>query len=424
MNPSLTARHHTAAMPVKAPPIRPAATITVVLMMICAPIVHWQGPVHTTVMDPVIILFLGVYWARMVAQRDTLPLPLLGAFWAIMAGSLIGLVWSTDASISLLVLAQDLYLYLWFVTTVHFFAYRSRMDVVAIIYIVVACIIALMGVADEYTGALGGLFTATHRATGTFENPNMFGNYLNIGLFLAWAVGKGGKPIMYLAIPILLFGIIATGSNGALLSIMVATAAVVAAYPSRKWAERIGILLVGAALGLAILGNWNERWTDATLARMSQGRSAVGGAAVESAEDRIPLWLDAIDSFEHFPLGVGPANFNRLGGPISRDYHGPHNEYIGMLVERGPLGLAGWVGILVCLALGVHAARSVSSALPLAVEPLYGVVAVIAIHASTMEVFHFRHVWMAFAVVAAATFQAELLKRGALPSAPAIREAA
>ena len=72
----------------------------------------------------------------------------------------------------------------------------------------------------------------------------------------------------------------------------------------------------------------------------------------------------------------------------------------------------------------VHASRAVSSALPLAIEPLYGVVAVIAIHAGTMEVFHFRHVWMAFAVVAAATFQAELVKRRALPSAVAIQEAA
>jgi O-antigen ligase len=383
--------------------------MAVALMMIAAPIVHWQGPVHTTVMDPIIVVFLGVYWSRMIAHRDTLPLPFLGALWAIISGSMIGIFWSSDASISLLVLAQDIYLYLWFATTVHFFAYRSRMDVVAIAYIVVACVICLMGVADEYVGAFGGLFTATHRATGTFENPNMFGNYLNIGLFLAWAVGKGGKPIVYLAVPILLFGVLATGSNGALLSVIVATAAVVSAYPSRKWAERIGLLLLASALAIAVLGNWNDRWTDAVLARMSQGRSAVGGAAVESAEDRIPLWLDAVESFKHYPLGVGPANFNRLGGPISNDYHGPHNEYIGMLVERGPLGLGGWIAILVCLALGVHAARTASRVMPLAVEPLYGVVACIAIHSGTMEVFHFRHVWMAFAVVAASTMQAELV---------------
>ena len=179
----------------RSPRIRPAATMAVALMMIAAPIVHWQGPVHTTVMDPIIVVFLGVYWSRMIAHRDTLPLPFLGALWAIISGSMIGLFWSSDASISLLVLGQDIYLYLWFATTVHFFAYRSRMDVVAIAYIVVACIICLMGVADEYAGAFGGLFTATHRATGTFENPNMFGNYLNIGIFLAWAVGKGGKRI-------------------------------------------------------------------------------------------------------------------------------------------------------------------------------------------------------------------------------------
>ncbi len=419
MDAILTARHDAAAMPVTAPHIQLGATLTVALMMLAAPIVKWQGPVHTTVMDAVILLFLGAYWARMIAHRDTLSWPLLGAFWAIMAGSLIGLFAGTEVSGALLVLAQDLYLYLWFVTVVHFFAHRSRLDVVAIAYVVVASLISMMGAADHYMGALGGLFTATHRAVGTFENPNMFGNYLNIGIFLAWSLGAGGRRVMYLAIPILLLGVIATGSNGSLLSLLVACGAVVAAYPSRNWGERVGLLLLAAALGLALLGVWDERMTDAALQRLSSNdRSAIGGSAVEGAEDRFPIWLDALESLKEHPLGVGPANFNQLGGPISKTYHGPHNEYVGMLVERSPLGLAGWIAMLAGLALSINAARGARSELPLAVEPLYGVVAAIAVHAGTMEVFHFRHVWMAFAVVAAVAVAAERKKRLASTLAP------
>jgi O-antigen ligase len=413
-----TARHHTAAMPSEDRRLRPAATFTVIVMMLAVPIVAWQGPVHTTVMDAVIILFLGAYWAHMIAHRATLSWPLLGAFWAIMAGSLVGLFSGTDVPIAMLVLGQDVYLYLWFVTSVHFFVHRSRVDVVAITYVVVASLISLMAVADHYTHALGGLFTATARATGTFENPNMFGNYLNIGIFLAWALGAGGKRVMFFAIPAMLIGVVATGSNGTTLSLMVATVAVVASYPTRMLRERLGLVLLVAGLGLSVIGVWDDHMTSAVLQRLSTNdRSAIGGSAVEGAEDRFPIWMDALESLKEHPLGVGPANFNQDGGPISKTYHGPHNEYVGMLVERSPLGLGGWIAMLLGLALAVNAARAVAPSLPLAVEPLFGVVAVIAIHAGTMEVFHFRHVWMAFAIVAAVSVQAERMKR-TIPSAP------
>jgi O-antigen ligase len=412
MDAILTARHHAAARPAESRRLRPAATFAVIVMMLAAPIVAWQGPVHTTVMDAVIILFLGAYWAHMIAHRATLAWPLLGAFWAIMAGSLIGMFSGTDVPIAMLVLGQDVYLYLWFVTTVHFFVHRSRLDVVAIAYVAVACLITLLAVADHYTHALGGLFTATARATGTFENPNMFGNYLNIGIFLAWALGKGGQRVMYLALPILLLGVVATGSNGTVLSLALACVAVIASYPTRMLRERLGIVLLVAALGISVFGIWDDHMTDALLQRMSSNdRSAICGSAVEGAEDRFPIWMDALESLKEHPLGVGPANFNQFGGPVSKTYHGPHNEYVGMLVERSPLGLAGWVAMLVCLALAVNAARAAASALPLAVEPLFGVVAVVAVHAGTMEVFHFRHVWLAFAIVAAVAVQAERVKR-------------
>jgi O-antigen ligase len=418
MDAILTARHYATATPVDTRRRRPAATFTIIAMMLAAPVVAWQGPVHTTVMDAVIILFLGAYWAHMIAHRATLSWPLLGAFWAIMAGSLIGLFNGTDVPIAMLVLGQDVYLYLWFVTTVHFFVHRSRVDIVAIAYVAVASLISLLAVADHYAHVLGGVFTATARATGTFENPNMFGNYLNIGIFLAWSLAAGGKRIMFLAIPALLLGVVATGSNGTVLSLTVATAAVVASYPTRMLRERLGIVLLAAAVGLSVLGVWDDHMTDAVMQRLSTNdRSAIGGSAVEGAEDRIPIWLDALESLKQHPLGVGPANFNREGGPISKGYHGPHNEYVGMLVERSPLGLAGWIAMLIGLALAVNAARAVAPALPLAVEPLFGVVAVIGVHAGTMEVFHFRHVWLAFAVVAAVTVQAERVKR-TLPAAP------
>jgi O-antigen ligase len=119
---------------------------------------------------------------------------------------------------------------------------------------------------------------------------------------------------------------------------------------------------------------------------------------------RFPLWLDAADSVRRVPTGVGPGNFNREGGAISGDFHGAHNEYLGMLAERGPFGLIGWCSMLFSAGgalLRLHR-RGSGTLLGIGIEPLIGAVAAVALHACVMEFFHFRHLWMLLVVIFAA----------------------
>jgi len=106
------------------------------------------------------------------------------------------------------------------------------------------------------------------------------------------------------------------------------------------------------------------------------------------------------------PTGVGPGNFNVEGDPAN-DHHSAHSEYLGMLAERGFVGLVGWCGLLAGVFAMVTRLRSAAAAgfRPLGVEPLYGLVAAIVLHALVVELSHFRHVWMVLAVISAAAAQ-------------------
>jgi hypothetical protein len=377
-------------------------------------------------MDAIAVPLMAIYWARLLIRRETVRLPLLVPFWLIVLGSLGGLVAASDRTEALLTMVQDVYLYTWFVTMAHFLAYRCRLDRVARVWVAVATGVAFLALGDRYFGVFGGQFSASSvRATGTFENPNMFGNYLNIALFLAWAAAAGGQRLLFLAIPPLLAGTVATASNGTLVSLVGGCAATVVAYPTRRPLRRVGTLLVLGAIGFAVLGLWDERTTQAVMDRMSAGRGVVGGAAVKGGEERLALWRDAAQIFRNTPTGVGPGNFT--AGTVSGDYHSAHSDYVGMLLERGPLGLVGYCALLasaVALLTRLRAA-AVAGVRVLAVEPLYGVLATIALHALVMEVFHFRHFWLTLALIAAAATQATLRARSVAPSPTrAIREAA
>src|SRR4029077_19583026 len=129
------------------------------------------------------------------------------------------------------VIVEDLYLYLWFVTLADFLGRRVRPGDVAMLWVGVACLVAFVTIADGYFGLFGGHFAGLKRATGTFENPNMFGDYLVVSFFVAWAVAAAGRPIVYVALPLLLVGVRSTASNGCMVSLLACFGGVLVACP-------------------------------------------------------------------------------------------------------------------------------------------------------------------------------------------------
>jgi len=381
------------------------------MMLLLMPLVFVQGPANTTPMDAAGMLFLVVYWCHVLARRLTVRFPLLLAFWLIGVGNFMGLFGATDPGRAMLHMAKELYLYAWFVSVSDFVVRYCRVQSVAALWVGVASGLGILMAIDYHTQAFGGFFSADSRAAGTFENPNMGGNYLVMAFFLAWALVQAGHRRFLLAMPACVAGALATASNGAALSLMAGSVVAGAMYSSRRLTQFVGAGCLVAGLSIAFLGGGREYLQRAVLDRASEGKRAeIGGTAEKGASERVPLWLDAAHTFQETPTGVGVGNFNRQGGEISGMFHGAHNTYVGMLVERGPVGLLGWILILVTLVRWVVELRTRAAVArpPLGIEPLYGLLAATAMHSVTMEIFHFRHLWMLMALIWAILAQSQV----------------
>lgn len=213
-------------------------------MLITMPLVAFQGPAHTTPMDAANVLFLAISWMLILMRREPIVFPLALPFWIVMVASVLAL-WGADyRARAALVIGVDLYLYLWFVTLAHFLARWCDLGRIAVLWTTVACGVALLTLGDAHLGLAGGRFAATSRATGTFDNPNMFGDYLVVSFFVAWAAAAAGKRrLLYLGLPVLFAGMRSTASNGALVSLIGGCAAMAIASPWFWKPRTLGTLL-------------------------------------------------------------------------------------------------------------------------------------------------------------------------------------
>jgi O-antigen ligase len=372
-------------------------------MLAALPLVALQGPAHTVPLDAVNVLFLAGYWGHVVARRARVAFPLLLPFWLLLLGSCGGLYSATDLSEGVLTTVQDVYLYVWFVTLGHFLVHHCRAGRVVTLWALAASAVALLAVLGVHLGPLGPGLAGSQRAAATFREPNMCGNYLIVSFFLTWGAAAAGRPALYLALPLLAAGVHATGSNGALLGMAAGGGVAAVAYLSGQRQRAAAVLLVGAALAIAIVGvGWDQVET-LGLRIASRERGAVGGGVLKGYQERAAIWADIVEIVREVPTGVGPGNLGEARGLRSGNYYSAHNEYLGMLGERGPLGLAGWCGILLGIGVWLWRWRPVEDGAGLAAPPLWGLLAALVFHAGVIELSHFRHVWLAMAVVWTAT---------------------
>src|SRR5262249_28661713 len=152
----------------------------------------------------------------------------------------------------------------------------------------------LLTIADAHFGVLGGRFAGNKRATGTFENPNMFGDYLVVSFFVTWAAAAGGRWLLYLGLPLLGIGVISTHSNGCLVSLIGGCGVPVAAYSAFWKPKQLGTILVLGGILLGIVGVFHDQLQELAVARLGGNRSEVGGAALKGASERLPIWENVL----------------------------------------------------------------------------------------------------------------------------------
>lgn len=382
------------------------------------PFLHPAGPGNTAPADLAICASIAV--AVLWAARARLPIAfpyLLGVSCLVLGGALAANLANAPAT-TLLVLVQDALLFAWGMVLALGAQDARILRAVATAWCRTASIYATLGVAAYLVGfsPLSGVTAANGvRAAYTFGDPNLAGNYLVASLFVLAACRRPrSAPLRHLAYAMLLVAIVFTGSNGAILSLLLGCILALSLARYRRHGPRAGLLtLVGSLTVTAIAVSYVSTQVDV-------------GALELKAANSIPLLRDSVartsgsegqrativsEGYHLFlqgdGTGYGPgrtkATLQRTQAPYVKE---AHNDYLAALLERGVLGEIG-----LALLIGAAAARCrrlMVGHLPeeyAAILPRAWLLVVIgpimALSATFYEVEHFRHLWTWLGVVAA-----------------------
>lgn len=225
-----------------------------------------------------------------------------------------------------------------------------------------------------------------YRGKAFFEHPNYAGHYSVMAAFLLFFAGKRWYFHAIAAFG-LAMAIWQTGSFGAIAMSLSMLAVVLVRSLTRNTAVlAVGLIMV-AIFSLFLLS------PGADSVSVGNGSWQVNGSISSERLDksqgsRWSVWSNAWNAFEKEPLGVGPDGVHQRqiailnGRPLEI-----HNDALGYLVERGVLGLIGYVGFWVVL---WRAARKGGLARMFIIGAL--------VQGIFRETFHYRHMWLIIAV--------------------------
>ncbi|MEH3144721.1 MAG: O-antigen ligase family protein [Methylobacterium frigidaeris] len=288
-------------------------------------------------------------------------LPFAGLMLIYVGAVVVALVPYLDEPLSVIWTVQLAYLA---VTGVFFAMFFSddvdrRVELALKVYTASTLFSAALGLGG-YLGLIGedGLFSRWGRASGTFQDPNVFGSFLILGaLYLMHDLlsGRARRPIPSAAgLMILLMGILLSFSRGSWAAAAVAIVVMVACLyrcAARPLRRRIA-LLSGLTLGLALAAFAALLSVDSVAETLAQ-RAAVTQDYDEGETGRFGNQLRGLPMLVEEPIGMGPLRWRRTFEVE------PHNSYIGSFANGGwvagvafilLVGATGFVGVRLMLA--------------------------------------------------------------------------
>ena len=394
--------------------------MTVAFMPLLAPKLPGNGaPVDLLMAASIFVVFV---WA--LRTRAALRLPYAVPTTALMLVGLASALLSLLPAAGFVAVVQEIFLLCWCAAVATLCRSPRALKVVLRTWAISATAWATLLIGAVAAG-LEGPLTATNgggiRYRLFFDHPNMAGNFFVIAIFVVLASGYPGRRLFrFAAYGLLLGATLLTGSNAALLSL--AGGAVVVLFLHVR--ARSG-LIKAAALTALVVGTLSVSWlqigqpllqaaqsSDNSLLRYSVGRGA------NSAEGRVDLFSSQFELYERgHLLGIGPSatrtTLEAEGALIAKE---AHNDYLGTLVERGPLGLLAVFGLMAAIIARIvsisrrRLAPRLAAAVPVPAA-LAGACAAFAATAFTHEVLHYRWFWSLLGIIAAI----HLLKESTTP---------
>jgi O-antigen ligase len=366
-----------------------------------------------------------IFSCALLIWRSRLPVgvPLAAGYVLFLLGGLLALPGSANVPVSVVTIVQDIYLFLLFLTACNYLTERmERPTFVATVWVAVGLVVGALtwlstfGYPASVPKILGWPTVGTDgRAHGTFRNPNIAANYLVVSLFILWAAPRPRSVWLklLLSLPCLL-GIGATYSNTGIASLVAGSLAALGLsfVARRRFRLPAALGLIAAVLLLPVLLSDMYLQGSGGIVQ-SVGRTQIFSRSLgrfdEAAADRAHRWQQAIDLFgDQIILGVGPAGateaLKMIGAPMPGELH---NDYLSGFVERGLVGGFGLIfffgAALICtMRLAVDRRVETVGWRPAA---LFGGVVAMLLSAMTIEVLHFRHLWLFLALVMAVALQ-------------------
>lgn len=397
-------------------------------------LVYLSQTLSAELVDAVQLLLLVIGFLLLVQERKQVRLPLWGAEFLIVTGSMIAMFQASGPLEAFETLLKDVYMYLFFIIVVNIIEDRGILSKMVKIWQVLALVEALFvlfssvihigqavpSIQDQSTELgvemlvmSGESLQAQHatkrtvfaetgplapgRQRGTFSSPNLAGLYLAQGAVLTVGIPFTRRRwLHWLMVGVMIAGLVATGSNAALGAFLVAFCAyLLFSSSNHKRLMWLGVGAVGLGFIFGVLVVIPPRQLLYDLAQLSPVLKRGISRAPGGVEGRAGMVFSGWEQFREKPLGLGPH-----GMRISDVERNTHNEYAAYLFERGYLGFAGLLFLL-----GGAAARAIYSGLHgdaahrRLMATLLGVLLMTVVTDLAHEYMREREVWLGIAMI-------------------------
>jgi O-antigen ligase len=393
-------------------------------VIVLLPLLRPAGPGNTAPVDLLIALFLFVAALGLARRTRPLQLPAGTAILLILLGSLLALIASLDIATGLLTLVVDIYLFVLFIAVVNELDNRRSLGIAMTIWVLASLGWAVILIGSnqgwlpvglqELVGITG---PSTERAAAATGNPNMAASYMLSSCFVAMAAPwPSRRPFRALVLGVLVFAMWVTGSNGALGSfaaglIVLGLGAYLRGGRTREQimalvgtAVLVGGLLMVVAVSLVGIPSIGRTDIDTFARGEQQGALANSlGRLDRGVDDRLQIWSSGWRSAgPRLAIGVGPGEAINYAVNLAGLHISLHNDMLAYLIERGVLGLLGFL-LFHAVLLRWSGRLLVAKGHPIdTYRGLGPAVAANLVFSMSHETLHFRHIWVMYAMVAAA----------------------
>ncbi|GEP08759.1 O-antigen ligase family protein [Methylobacterium gnaphalii] len=277
---------------------------------------------------------------------------------------------------------------------------ESRMELALKAYTVSCVFSAFLGLIG-YLQILGieDLFYKYDRASGTFQDPNVFGSFLTLGaLYLMHRLltGTTRRPVMaFVALLIILAGIFLSFSRGSWGGTVVATGVMILSVYRTSASARlrrriVALSLVTLAIGIvAVIGLLSIDQVH----KMFEARASVTQDYDEGETGRFGNQLRGMALLLEMPFGMGPMHW-RLIFKLE-----PHNSYIGSFANGGWLGGATFIVLVLATAFIGFRLMSRDTPFRAHAQIVWPALMMFFLQAVQIDIEKWRHVYMMLGMV-------------------------